>query len=168
MHTHLHSSNAIENRSELWSQHVSLAFRGIDFLAIVGILYRIVQRDELQHLLVDYVCHSAGIENQFFEGFPVRDFRFITIDVVLREWTHWCAALTLHCVRSEESDSIAFHVDPFVPSRTPTIVVHEDFHIVFVDFYHLCFQPLVHGVFHVYPLSNLKFSTLDIEWFQIP
>lgn len=157
--THLHSPNSIENRCKLGSQDVSLALRRIDFLTVIGILDCIIQRDELQHFLVDDVGHRTGIENQIFEGLPIRDFGFITIDVILWEWAHRRTTLTLHGVRSEESDSIALHVDPFIPSRTPSVVVHEDFHIVFIDFYHLCFKPLVHGVFHVHPLSNFKFPS---------
>lgn len=64
-------------------------------------------------------------------------------------------------MRSECSDSWRVHVNPFVPSPPPAIVMYIN--LVWADIYDLCFESLVYRVLHIYSLSDVESSFAEIE-----
>lgn len=80
---------------------------------------------------------------------------------MVRVWRHVHAVWTLHCVSPEWGDPFRVHLEPLIPSVSPTIVVHVDFIPTHID--HFGLEPLVDCVLDIDPLSNFEVSAIEVE-----
>jgi len=66
----------------------------------------------------------------------------------------------------EEGEAWGATIDPLVPPWAPSGVMHVDLSFILVD--NLSFEPLVNGVFYIYPISHFPVARFQVKEPQVP